>query len=57
MKIGVAYPTTEVAGDPDAIRRFVAAAVELGYTHMMAYDHVVKGPLEGRTPTLTGPYT
>lgn len=57
MKIGVAYPTTEVAGDPDAIRRFVAAAVELGYTHMMAYDHVVKGPVEGRTPTLTGPYT
>ncbi len=27
MKIGVSYPTTEVAGDPLAIRKFVAAAV------------------------------
>jgi probable F420-dependent oxidoreductase len=57
MKIGVSYPTTEVAGDPDAIRKFVAAAEELGYGHLMAYDHVVKCPHEGREPKLTGPYT
>ena len=42
MQIGVAYPTTEVAGDPAAIRRFCQAAEELGYRHLMAYDHVVK---------------
>ena len=57
MKIGVSYPTTEVAGDPDAIRQFVRAAEELGYTHIMAYDHVVKASHEGREPKLTGPYT
>ncbi len=57
MKIGVSYPTTEVAGDPDAIRKFVKAAEELGFDHMMAYDHVVKCPHEGRDPKLTGPYT
>jgi probable F420-dependent oxidoreductase len=57
MKIGVSYPTTEVAGDPDAIRKFVRAAEELGYTHIMAYDHVVKASHEGREPKLTGPYT
>lgn len=57
MKIGVSYPTTEVAGDPDAIRKFVRAADALGYGHMMAYDHVVKTPHEGRDPKLTGPYT
>jgi len=57
MKFGVAYPTTEVAGDPDAIRTFIRAAEELGYTHLMAYDHVVKTPHEGREPKLTGPYT
>lgn len=57
MQIGVAYPTTEVAGDPDAIRAFCLAAEQLGYTHLMAYDHVVKCPHEGREPKLTGPYT
>jgi probable F420-dependent oxidoreductase len=57
MKIGVSYPTTEVAGDPDAIRKFIRACEELGYEHLMAHDHVVKGPHEGRDPALTGPYT
>ena len=57
MKIGVSYPTTEVAGDPDAIRKFVRAAEELGYAHIMAYDHVLKATHAGREPKLTGPYT
>jgi probable F420-dependent oxidoreductase len=57
MKIGASYPTTEVAGDPDAVRKFVCAVEELGFDHMMAYDHVVKCPHEGREPKLTGPYT
>lgn len=57
MKIGVSYPVTEVAGDPAAIRKFVKAAEDLGYQHMMAYDHVLKTPHEGREPKLTGPYT
>ena len=57
MKIGVSYPTTEVAGDPDAIRKFVGAAEELGYAHIMAYDHVLKATHAGREPKLTGPYT
>lgn len=57
MKIGVSYPTTEVAGNPDDIRTFIRAAEELGYEHLMTYDHVVKAPHEGRDPPLTGPYT
>jgi probable F420-dependent oxidoreductase len=57
MKVGVSYPTTEIAGDPDAIRKFVRAAEDLGFQHMMAYDHVVKCPHEDREPKLTGPYT
>ncbi|MFV8819432.1 LLM class F420-dependent oxidoreductase [Haliea sp. E17] len=57
MQLGVAYPTTEVPGDPDAIRKFIRAAETLGYTTLMAYDHVVKTPQEGREPPLTGPYT
>lgn len=57
MKIGVSYPVTEVAGDPDDVRKFVKMADELGFTHMMLHDHVVKAPHEGREPPLTGPYT
>jgi probable F420-dependent oxidoreductase len=57
MKIGVSYPTTEVAGDPDAVRKFVRAAEDLGFTHMMTFDHVLKTPHEDREPKLTGPYT
>ena len=57
MKIGVSYPTTEVAGDPVAIRKFAKAAEDIGFTHMMAYDHVLKTPHENREPKLTGPYT
>ncbi len=57
MRLGVVYPTTEVAGDPEAIRRFIRAAEDLGYTSLMAYDHVVMTQHEGRDPPLTGPYT
>ena len=48
---------TEVAGDPQAISRFIRAAEDLGYEHLMAYDHVVRGPQDGREPKLAGPYT
>jgi probable F420-dependent oxidoreductase len=57
LKLGAAYPATEVAGDPEAIKKFIGAAVALGFEHMMAYDHVVKCPQEGREPKLAGPYT
>lgn len=57
MKIGVSYPTREVAADPAVTRRFISAAEQLGYDHLMAYDHVLKAPHEGREPKLTGPYT
>ncbi len=57
MKLGASYPTTEVAGNPDAIRKFIYAIEGLGYTHMMAYDHVVKATHANREPPLTGPYT
>ncbi|MEY2942396.1 MAG: hypothetical protein RLY97_410 [Pseudomonadota bacterium] len=57
MKLGAAYPTTEVAGDPAAIRKFVHRVEELGFNHIMTPDHVVKAPHEGRDPPLSGPYT
>ena len=57
MKIGVVYPQIELGGDPDAVRRIGLATEELGYDHLLMYDHVVGALHEGRDPKLWGPYT
>lgn len=41
MKIGVVYPQTEFGNDPGAIREYAQTAEELGYTHILAYEHVL----------------
>ncbi|HUR78588.1 MAG TPA: LLM class F420-dependent oxidoreductase [Acidimicrobiales bacterium] len=57
MDIGVVYPQIELGGSPDALKRFALAAEELGYDHLVAYDHVLGAVHEGRQPPLVGPYT
>jgi probable F420-dependent oxidoreductase len=56
MKIGVTYPQTELRGDPEAVRRIGLAVEELGYDHLLTYDHVL-GATPEREPPLSGPYT
>lgn len=56
MKIGVIYPQTELRGDPEAVRRIGLATEELGFDHLLAYDHVL-GAHHDRVPPLAGPYT
>ncbi|MCH7837449.1 MAG: LLM class flavin-dependent oxidoreductase, partial [Chloroflexi bacterium] len=41
MKLGVVFPQTEIGNDPSAIRDYAQAAEELGYHHLLAYDHVL----------------
>jgi probable F420-dependent oxidoreductase len=41
MRIGVVFPQTEIGADAGAIRAYATAATELGYTHLLAYDHVL----------------
>jgi probable F420-dependent oxidoreductase len=41
MRIGVVFPQTELDGDAGAVRAYAQRAEELGFTHMLAYDHVV----------------
>ena len=41
MRLGVVFPQTEIGPDPGAVRAFAQAAEELGYDHLLAYDHVV----------------
>jgi len=56
MKIGIVYPQTEYGGDPIAIRDFAQTAEDLGFTHIVAYDHVL-GANPNRPGGWDGPYT
>jgi probable F420-dependent oxidoreductase len=40
-QIGVVFPQTELGGDPGAARAYAQAVEELGYRHLMVYDHVL----------------
>lgn len=57
MQIGVVYPQIELHGDPEAVRRIGRAVEELGFDHLLAYDHVLGAVHADREPALTGPYT
>ena len=41
MKLGAVFPQTEIGADPDDVARFATTAEELGYDHLVAYDHVL----------------
>jgi probable F420-dependent oxidoreductase len=55
MRIGVVFPQTEIGGDAGAVRAYGQRVEELGYRHLLAYDHVV-----GADPSVhegwSGPY-
>ena len=41
MRIGVTFPQTELGGDPSAVRTYGQRVEELGFSHVLVYDHVV----------------
>jgi alkanesulfonate monooxygenase SsuD/methylene tetrahydromethanopterin reductase-like flavin-dependent oxidoreductase (luciferase family) len=41
MRIGVVFPQNELGGDPGALRAYGQRVEQLGYTHLLAYDHVL----------------
>jgi probable F420-dependent oxidoreductase len=55
MHIGVVFPQTELGGDVGAVRAFGQAVAELGYHHVLAYDHVLGADPEVHAPW-AGPY-
>ena len=57
MQIGVVYPQTELRGDPEAVRRIGRAVEDLGFDHLLTYDHVLGAVHADRARPLTGPYT
>ena len=56
MQIGLVYPQTEYPADPAAIRDYAQAAEALGYSHVLAYDHIL-GANPDRPGGWSGPYT
>jgi probable F420-dependent oxidoreductase len=41
MRIGVVFPQTELGGDPAVVRAYGQRVEDLGFSHILAYDHVV----------------
>jgi probable F420-dependent oxidoreductase len=41
MRVGVVFPQTELGGDPGAVRAYGETVEAAGFTHVLAYDHVV----------------
>ena len=55
MKIGVVFPQTEIGADPAAVRDYAQAAEQMGFNHLLAFDHVLGANVESR-PGWTGAY-
>jgi probable F420-dependent oxidoreductase len=49
MRVGVAFPTTEIGTDPAAVRDFAQGVEELGYDHITGIDHVIQAAPSGDT--------
>ena len=56
MNIGVVFPQVEIGQDPSAIRDYAQAVEAMGYTHILAFDHVL-GANPDRPAGWKGPYT
>ena len=41
MKIGVVLPQTEIGNDPAAIKAYAQAVEDMGFTHILVFDHVL----------------
>jgi probable F420-dependent oxidoreductase len=53
MRIGAVFPQTEIGSDPGAVREWAQTVEGLGYTHILAYDHVL-GASTANRPGWTG---
>src|SRR3989304_2672792 len=56
MEIGLVYPQSEFGDDPAAIQDYAQMAEGLGFSHVLAFDHVL-GANPDRPGGWKGPYT
>jgi probable F420-dependent oxidoreductase len=55
MQIGVVFPQTEIGAAVEAVRTYATRVEELGFTHVLAYDHVLGADPVAHAPW-NGPY-
>jgi len=55
VHVGVVFPQTEIGADPGGVADYARAAEAAGYTHLLAYDHVL-GAFPDRPGGFRGPY-
>ncbi len=55
MQIGVVFPQTEIGAAVEGVRPTRRGVEELGFAHVLAYDHVLGADPEAHAPW-TGPY-
>ena len=54
VRIGVIFPQIEFGNDPVAIRDYAQTVEGLGYTHFLAYDHVLGADASDAGPAGAG---
>jgi probable F420-dependent oxidoreductase len=55
MQVGVVFPQTEIGPAVDAVRAYATRVEELGFAHVLAYDHVLGADPVAHAPW-NGPY-
>ena len=56
MRLGVVFPQIEIGQDPGGVRAYAEAVEDLGYDHLLAFDHILGADPERHAPW-TGAYT
>jgi probable F420-dependent oxidoreductase len=56
VQLGAVFPQAEIGADVGAVREFAQAVEELGYEHLLIYDHVLGADVSQR-PGWSGAYT
>jgi len=56
MRIGVVFPQTEIGTDAAVIKEYAQTTEELGFHHILAYDHVI-GANPASRPDWKAPYS
>ena len=55
MRLGAVFPQCEIGADVGAVRAYLQAAQDLGFAHLLVYDHVAGADARVH-PDLPGPY-
>lgn len=56
VRIGAVFPQTEIGNDLEDIRAYATTVSEMGYQHILAYDHVLSGSQQAHHPKLVNRY-